>query len=93
MSESESKSKREGESEEITFEDALKQLEEIVHELEESGSTLDNALKRFETGVGLSRLCNRRLDDAEMRIEQLVEGDSDEGADAEGFPRSERVEI
>ena len=93
MSESESKSKRESESEEITFEDALKQLEEIVHELEESGSTLDNALKRFETGVGLSRLCNRRLDDAEMRIEQLIEGDSDEEDGAEDFPRSERVEI
>lgn len=93
MSKIESENEGESESEEITFEDALKQLEEIVHELEESGSTLDNALKRFETGVGLSRLCNRRLDDAEMRIEQLIEGDSDEGADAEGFPRSERVEI
>lgn len=93
MSKIESENEGESESEEITFEDALKQLEEIVHELEESGSTLDNALKRFETGVGLSRLCNRRLDDAEMRIEQLVEGDSDEGAGAEGFPRSERVEI
>ncbi|RLG24350.1 exodeoxyribonuclease VII small subunit, partial [Methanosarcinales archaeon] len=38
-------------NEDIAFEDALKQLEEIVRELEESGLTLDDALKKFETGV------------------------------------------
>lgn len=61
--------------EDIPFEDTLRQLEDIVHELEESGLTLDDALKKFETGVKLSRLCHRRLDDAEMRIEELVEGE------------------
>jgi len=37
-------------NEDIAFEDALKQLEDIVRELEESGLTLDDALKKFETG-------------------------------------------
>lgn len=69
------------ESEDITFEDALKQLEEIVHELDESELTLDNALAKFETGVALSRLCHRQLDDAEMRIEQLVEADCEGGVE------------
>jgi len=72
-------------NEDIAFEDALKQLEDIVHELEESELTLDDALKKFEIGVKLSRLCHKRLDDADMRIEQLIEGD-------EGV-RTERVEI
>ncbi len=72
-------------NEDIAFEDALKQLEDIVRELEESGLTLDDALKKFETGVKLSRLCHKRLDDADMRIEQLIEG-------GEGVC-TERVEI
>ena len=59
---------------ETSFEDKLKHLEDIVHELEGSGLTLDDALRKFEAGVKLSRLCHRRLDDAEMRIEELVEG-------------------
>ncbi|MCK5109716.1 MAG: exodeoxyribonuclease VII small subunit [Methanosarcinales archaeon] len=59
---------------ETSFEDKLKHLEDIVHELEGSGLTLDEALRKFEAGVKLSRLCHRRLDDAEMRIEELVEG-------------------
>ena len=73
------------ENEDITFEDALVELEDIVHELEESGLTLEDALLKFETGVKLSRLCNKELDDAEMRIEQLTEG--------EDGVRTERVEI
>lgn len=59
---------------ETSFEDKLKHLEDIVHELEGSGLTLDEALRKFEAGVKLSRLCHKRLDDAEMRIEELVEG-------------------
>jgi exodeoxyribonuclease VII small subunit len=62
---------------ETSFEDALKHLEDIVHELEGSGLTLDDALRKFEAGVKLSRLCHRRLDDAEMRIEELVEGEGE----------------
>ena len=73
------------EDENITFEDALTELEDIVHELEESGLTLEDALLKFETGVKLSRFCNKGLDDAEMRIEQLIEGE-------EGVC-TERVEI
>ncbi len=60
-----------------SFEDELKHLEDIVHELEGSGLTLDEALRKFEAGVKLSRLCHKRLDDAEMRIEELVEGDGE----------------
>jgi|LGVF01.1.fsa_nt_gb exodeoxyribonuclease VII small subunit len=63
---------------ETSFEDKLKHLEDIVHELEGSGLTLDEALRKFEAGVKLSRLCHKRLDDAEMRIEELVEGDDGE---------------
>lgn len=54
------------------FEDALARLEEIVKELESGDLSLDLSLKLFEEGIKLSRICNKRLEDAERRVEMLV---------------------
>ena len=54
------------------FENALKELEQIVEQLENSEVSLDDALKLFERGVKLSQQCSAKLDDAEQRVEQLV---------------------
>ena len=64
----------------LSFEDALKRLEEIVHSLEEGDVGLDDALKRYEEGVGLLRQSYDILQRAERRIELLS------GVDAEGNP-------
>jgi exodeoxyribonuclease VII small subunit len=56
------------------FEDALAGLERIVQSLEGGDLPLDDALKLFEEGVRLSRLCNAKLDEAEKRIEILMKG-------------------
>lgn len=56
------------------FENAIKELEQIVEQLEDSELPLDDALKLFERGIKLSQLCSAKLDDAEQTVEQLVKG-------------------
>jgi len=54
------------------FENALKELEQIVEQLEDSELPLDDALKLFEKGIKLSQFCSARLDDAEQKVELLI---------------------
>ncbi|HUI67140.1 MAG TPA: exodeoxyribonuclease VII small subunit [Nitrospirota bacterium] len=54
------------------FEAALARLEDIVKELETGDLPLEQSLKLFEEGIKLSRLCNKRLADAERRVEILL---------------------
>ena len=58
--------------EEFSFEEALTRLEEIVEELESGQMTLEEALKRFEEGTRLQRLCLAKLQQAEAKIEQVL---------------------
>ena len=59
--------------EEYTFEEALRALEEIVDALENGDNSLEAALKLFERGQLLASRCNRQLDQASLRVEQLTE--------------------
>ncbi len=54
------------------FEAALSRLEEIVEQLEKGELPLEQALKLFEEGIKLSRVCNKRLEEAERRVEILL---------------------
>jgi exodeoxyribonuclease VII small subunit len=56
-----------------TFEEALERLETIVEELEGGSLTLEQSLTRYEEGIRLSRRLTQTLDQAEKRIERLVE--------------------
>jgi exodeoxyribonuclease VII small subunit len=56
----------------MTFEEAQKELESIVHRLETGEAPLDEALKLWERGEELYRFCKERLDAAEGRIEELA---------------------
>jgi exodeoxyribonuclease VII small subunit len=60
----------------ITFEDALQRLEQLVDQLEAGKLGLEESLKVFEEGVGLARRCARYLDEAEKRIELLTRDES-----------------
>ena len=54
------------------FERSLNRLEEVVRKLESPQLSLDEALKLFEEGVGLSRVCQKQLEEAEGRVEILL---------------------
>jgi len=73
------RSKRQA-AEEPSFEQALEQLGEIVHQLEEGEIGLDGALEQYEKGVRLLGQCYRLLETAQRRIELLS------GVDADGRP-------
>ncbi len=57
---------------ELKFEEALARLEEIVRSLEQGEAPLDEALVLFEEGVKLARFCNEKLDQAEAKIEVML---------------------
>ncbi|MGE5807905.1 MAG: exodeoxyribonuclease VII small subunit [Nitrospirota bacterium] len=66
------------------FEAALARLEEIVSELEKGDVPLDQSLKLFEEGIKLSRICNKRLEEAERKVEILLK-DKNGNISAEPF--------
>ncbi|MGD9014536.1 MAG: exodeoxyribonuclease VII small subunit [Candidatus Omnitrophota bacterium] len=54
------------------FEKSLKRLERIVEELEDGNLSLDEALKKYEEGIGLAKGCSKMLQEAKNRVEKLV---------------------
>jgi exodeoxyribonuclease VII small subunit len=58
--------------EDLTFETALQELEETVARLEAGEMTLEEALALFERGQALTDHCNKLLDTAVLRVEQLT---------------------
>ena len=54
------------------FEEALEKLEEIVKRMEAGEMTLEESLKAFEEGIKLARLCAKKLDEADRRVELLL---------------------
>jgi exodeoxyribonuclease VII small subunit len=65
-------SKRGGNMAKEKFEEALGRLEDIVKKMEAGDMTLEESLKSFEDGIKLARLCSRKLDEAERRVEILL---------------------
>jgi exodeoxyribonuclease VII small subunit len=57
---------------EIKFEAALKRLEEIVAKLEDGDMDLEQSMKLFEEGMGTVKRLQKKLDEAEKKIEKLV---------------------
>lgn len=55
-----------------TFEEALKSLERLVARLESGETNLEESIRLFEEGMRLSALCQKRLDDADRKIEVLL---------------------
>ena len=59
-------------TEERSFEEAQRELEDIVHRLESGDAPLDEALRLWQRGEELYRFCLERLDSAEGKIEELA---------------------
>lgn len=72
-----------------SFEESLKKLETIVDKLEKGDLPLEESLKLFEEGVGLSAVCKRELEAAEGKVEMLIK-QRDGSLKAEPFPPAEK---
>ena len=57
---------------EIKFEKAMNRLEQIVEELEKGELDIDKSLEIFEEGIKMSRVCSKKLNEAEQKIEKLT---------------------
>ncbi len=66
---------------ELTFEEAIKRLEEIVLSLESGNCNLDDSIKLYDEGMKLSVLCDKKLSEAKQKIitidEYLKENNND----------------
>ena len=65
-------------SDKKTFEENLKELESIVSELEKGELGLEDAIAKFEKGIAVSIECNNKLEEAEKRINILLDGEEKE---------------
>lgn len=57
--------------EQLSFEQALNGLERIVQALQDGGLTLEESIALFEEGMGLARICNERLNAADLKVTRL----------------------
>jgi exodeoxyribonuclease VII small subunit len=71
--------------EDLSFEDALKRLEEIVRKLERGEAPLDQSIELYQEGDKLKRHCEARLKAAQARIEQIAFGSDGKPAGAKPF--------
>jgi len=66
---------------ESTFEEDVQRLEVIVTKLEEGGISLDESLVLFEEGQEVLIRCRKKLNNAKVKIEKLLEDDGKESVD------------
>jgi exodeoxyribonuclease VII small subunit len=59
-------------AEDLNFEDALKELENIVRSMEGGQSKLEDSLKSYEKGIKLAGVCEKRLKEAKTKLEKIA---------------------
>ncbi len=70
----------------LSFEDALKNLETLIRQLESGEVSLEESISLYERGSILKSLCEEKLKQAQMRVEQIIETQS--GVKTEAFSNS-----
>ncbi|QSS98908.1 exodeoxyribonuclease VII small subunit [Pontibacillus sp. ALD_SL1] len=58
--------------EDMSFEEAMKQLEQIVEKLEEGDVPLEKAITYYQDGMKLSKVCNDKLNNVEKQMQQIM---------------------
>ncbi len=76
------------EMEQLSFEDALQRLEAIVQQLERGDVPLDKSITLYAEGDRLRAQCQKRLEAAQARIEQIVRGPDGAADSTVPFPAS-----
>ncbi|HEY6489602.1 MAG: exodeoxyribonuclease VII small subunit [Terracidiphilus sp.] len=72
-----------------SFEESLKKLESLVDRLEKGDLSLDDSIKLFEEGVGLSAACKKELEAAEGKVQMLIK-QRDGSLKTEPFPPADK---
>lgn len=62
-----------GKPEALNFEQSLAELEKLVEKMESGEQSLEEALRSFQRGIELARVCHKGLKEAEQKVEQLVQ--------------------
>jgi exodeoxyribonuclease VII small subunit len=62
----------------LSFEDSYDRLEEVIRRLEEGDLGLDESVALYEEGMRLAEHCGRKLDDAELRVTQILASVADD---------------
>ncbi|NDH59575.1 MAG: exodeoxyribonuclease VII small subunit [Proteobacteria bacterium] len=57
----------------MDFESSLKELESIVKKLEDENINLEDSVKSFEAGINLVKECQKQLEDAELKVKELLD--------------------
>lgn len=60
--------------EEMSFEEAMGELEAVVARLESGDAPLDQSIDLYERGAALRKRCEAKLKDAELRVEKIIQG-------------------
>ncbi|WP_017727019.1 exodeoxyribonuclease VII small subunit [Halalkalibacterium ligniniphilum] len=60
-----------------TFEEAMKQLEEVVEKLEEGDVPLEEAISMFQEGMALSKICHEKLETVEKQMDRILHEDGE----------------
>jgi len=70
--------------EEMTYEEAVNKLEEIVNRLENAEIPLEESLSSFQEGIALSRHCREKLAEIEYKVEYLLKEEQQQTIDSSG---------
>jgi len=65
----------------IDFESSLKKLESIVAKLEDGNINLEDSVKSFEAGINLVKECQKQLEEAELKVKELLDDGTTEELD------------
>lgn len=76
--------------EKLSFEDALRALEDVVRKLESGDVPLEDSITLYERGEALRLHCQKRLDSAQARIERIVAGPDGAATETQPFDSPER---
>jgi len=60
----------------LSFEEALKQLQTIVKQLENGEATLENSIKYYTLGMQLKKHCEKKLADAKLKVEKIIKDEN-----------------
>lgn len=72
----------------MSFEESLKELEEIVRTLETGGLDLEKSIKNYERGTSLKNNCESKLNEAKLKVEKITSQDQNGNVNTEPFPQS-----